>query len=192
MNAANVPVTIPNWLLGRFDSLYQKPPHYEASYYGPINMMLTTFFPSAKRFLVKPQARLRNPPAPGGRTSSDSYGQIVGTSDKDGNPDFLVSTGTSALDSDVPFLIYEIKRDDEDEFLSAIQMERYMLWAREYQRQVSPWARIGVYAVLVIGTKSIVYDISPDSEFINTGAYRDTTGREMLNMLQDLRDRHGI
>ena len=36
----------------------------------------------------------------------DSYGQIV---DKDGKPDFLISTGTSIRDADVPFLIYEVK-----------------------------------------------------------------------------------
>ena len=142
------------------------------------------------RFLVKPQARLQEPPAPGGRSSSDSYGQIVGTSDKDGNPDFLVSTGTSALDADVPFLIYEIKRDDWDEVASYVQMERYMLWARQYQNQVSPWARIGVFAVLVMGEKSQVYDISPDAKFINTGPCKDTTGNHILDLLRDLRDAH--
>ena len=186
MDAANVPVDIPNWLLNRFDALYLQPPHYEASYYGPINMLLTTFFTSQKGFLVKPQARLRDPPSPGGRTSSDSYGQTVGTSDKDGNPDFLVSTATSMLHCDVPFLIYEIKRDDQDEILASRQMDRYINWAREYQRHVSPWARVGVYAVLVLGSKSIVYDLSPNSNFINAEPYLDTTGPQILNMLNNL------
>ena len=47
---------------------------------------------------------------------------------------------------------------------------------------------MGTNAVLVIGTKSIVYDKSPDFEFINTGPYLDTTGHNILNMLQDIRD----
>lgn len=153
-------------------------------------MMLTTYFPSTMHFLVKPQARLRNPPAPGGRSSSDSYGQIVGTSDKDGNPDFLVSTGTSTVDADVPFLIYEVKRNDRDEMVAQLQMERYMQWARNYQIQVSPWARLAVDAVLVMGEKSQVYNLSSDSSFINTGPCVDTTSDYILNMLQDLRVTH--
>ena len=78
-------------------------------------MMLTTFFPSTKHFLVKPQAWLQDPPEPGGHRSNDSYGQIVGTSNKNANPNFLVITGTSMLD--VPFLIYEIKKMKTNPYL---------------------------------------------------------------------------
>lgn len=183
----NVPVNVPNWLLGRFDSLYLHPPHYEASYYGPINMLMTTFFPSARHFLVKPQARLRDPPTPGGRSSNDSYGQTVGISDRDGNPDFLVCKGSSALDADVPFLIYEIKRHEDDDVASSVQMERYMDWARRYQNQVAQGQRIGVYAVLVIGAKSVVYHLAPDAPFINSGPYQDTTGHQVFDTLHVLR-----
>jgi len=89
-----MPVQLPNWLLRRFNAVYHEPPHYESSYYGPINMLLTTYFPAMDGYLVKPQARLRQPPSPGARTSIDSTGQIVDTRSDDGNPDSLVSKGS--------------------------------------------------------------------------------------------------
>ena len=71
---------------------------------------------------------------------------------------------TFNFDVDVPFLIYVVKRSDEDEAIPVADGE-YIQKARCYQILVSPWARIKVIAVLpvVIGTKSIVYDISPIS-----------------------------
>ena len=96
-----MPVSVPDWLLARFDAIYKEPAHYEASYYGPINMLLTCYFSAADGFMVKPQARLRDPPTPGACTSIDSFGQDVGTHATDGNPDFLVSTGSAQLHSDV-------------------------------------------------------------------------------------------
>lgn len=187
----NPPVVVPDWLLDRFDALYAMPPHYEASYYGPVNMLLTTFFPATMRFLVKPQARIREPPVPGGRTSNDSYGQTVGTSDKDGNPDFLVSTGTAALDSDVPFLIYEVKPGEEDEIESQVQMERYMQWARQYQRQVAAWAPAEVFAVLVLGARSQIYELHADAIFTSTEPRYGTTSETIQNLLQTLRTSRG-
>ncbi|KAF8587969.1 hypothetical protein K439DRAFT_1285173, partial [Ramaria rubella] len=109
---------------------------YEASWYGPLNMLLTTYFPASKGFNVKPQARLRQPSAdPRERTSIDSYGQTVGTYDDDSNPDFLVSIGTSSLHADTPLLIYEVKREGMDEGEATLQLDRYIEWAKQYQRQ---------------------------------------------------------
>jgi hypothetical protein len=187
---ANVPKNlVPDWLLDRFDALYRQPHHEASSYYGPINMMLTTFFPSTMRFVVRTPARLRDPLAPG-RSSSDPYDQIIGTSDKDGNPDFLVCIRTSTYGADVPFLIYVVKRDhdDDEEVAFQLQMERYIQWARRYQIQVSPWARIDVIAVLVMGAKSQVYSLSPDADFINTSPYEDTTSNYIFEILRYLRD----
>ena len=55
----NPPVVVPDCLLHRFDALYAMPPRHKASYYGPFNMLLTTFFPATMHFLVKPQARIQ-------------------------------------------------------------------------------------------------------------------------------------
>lgn len=92
-------VTVPEWLVKRFAAIYAKPPHYEASYYGPINMFLTVYFPAGDHYLVKPQARLRQPSSPGERVSIDSNGQEVGT-------EMTMGTRTSSLAWEVPnFLV---------------------------------------------------------------------------------------
>ena len=61
---------------------------------------------------------------------------------------------------------YVVKRSDEDEAIPVADGE-YIQKARCYQILVSPWARLGIKAItvlpVVLGTKSIVYDISPIS-----------------------------
>ena len=182
---------IPSWLLDRFTALYLNPPHYEASYYGPANMLLTSYFPATLQFLVKPQARLREPPQPAERHSVDSYGQPVGTSNKDGNPDFLVSKGTSALDGDIPFLIYELKRGEESEGEAMLQMERYIRWARRYQMQLSSPSELRIYALLVLGGQTQIYNMDPDATFIHTGPRVGTTDDLILGLFHSLRSTHG-
>jgi hypothetical protein len=182
---------IPSWLLDRFKALYLNPPHYEASYYGPANMLLTTYFPASLQFLVKPQARLREPPQPAERHSFDSYGQPVGTSNKDGNPDFLVSRGTSALDGDIPFLIYELKRDDVSEGEAMAQMERYIHWARRYQLQLVSPSELHIYALLVFGEQTQIFGMDPDATFTHTGPRVGTTDDTILTLFHSLRSSHG-
>jgi hypothetical protein len=108
-----------HWLLHQFNAIYKEPPHYESSYYGLINMLLTTYFSAAGGYLVKPQARLRQPPLPGARTSTDFNNQIVSTHSNNGNPDFLVSKGSPTLNTDIPLLIYEVKQHDVGDMESA-------------------------------------------------------------------------
>ncbi|KAH7904206.1 hypothetical protein BJ138DRAFT_984546, partial [Hygrophoropsis aurantiaca] len=105
---------------------------YENSWYGPVNMMLTTYFPASQHFMVKPQARLRQPPAPGARTSTDSYRQTVGTSNTDKVPDFLACIGGREPDGDIPFLILEVKKEDAPPGASNAQIMDYTEWVRHY------------------------------------------------------------
>jgi hypothetical protein len=184
-----MPVQLPNWLLRRFNAVYHEPPHYESSYYGPINMLLTTYFPAMDGYLVKPQARLRQPPSPGARTSIDSTGQTVGTRSDDGNPDFLVSKGSPTLDADVPLLIYEVKRHDVGDAEAAHQIDRYIEWGMQYLNHLgSPMGRMR--AVLVIGSKSKLFmlDWGPQSQAVHAEYDLDTTGDEILAILQNIRD----
>jgi len=184
-----MPVQVPNWLLHRFKAVYHEPPHYESSYYGPINMLLTTYFPAVDGYLVKPQARLRQPPSPGARTSIDSTGQKVGTRSDDGNPDFLVSKGSPTLDADVPLLIYEVKRHDVGDAEAAHQIDRYIEWGMQYLSQLgSPMGRMR--AVLVIGSKSKLFMLEwgPQSQAVHGVHDLDTTGEEILAILQNIRD----
>ncbi|KAH7905854.1 hypothetical protein BJ138DRAFT_1183439 [Hygrophoropsis aurantiaca] len=47
------------WLQHRFLNLEHHPTRYEASLYGPLNGVLTHYFPLDRQFLVKPQPKLR-------------------------------------------------------------------------------------------------------------------------------------
>jgi hypothetical protein len=47
------------WLDTRLDSTLKENLRYEASWYGPINSLLTHVFPLQQRFMIKPQPKLR-------------------------------------------------------------------------------------------------------------------------------------
>ncbi|KAG1778127.1 hypothetical protein EV702DRAFT_924024, partial [Suillus placidus] len=118
------------WLLQCLRALQASPPHYEASWYSPINMMLTTYFPVDCNFIIKPQPCLHQDPDAGGHISINSYGQVVGSFSDDEIPNFIVSSAGSELDHDVPFLIFKVKRDDGQLVSHAYrQIEQYTVWA---------------------------------------------------------------
>jgi hypothetical protein len=187
---ANI-VAVPDWLLERFSNMHAHSPHYEASFYGPITMLLTTYFPAKAQFMVKPQPRLRRSPEPLGRTSIDSYSQSVGTHDDDLTPDFLVSVGTSDLHSDVPLIIIEVKREGE-EFSSAFaQLDRYCGWIKTYQERMAPWGAGSVAAaILVIGTECWMVQMVEESDVVNVTRIHGTgiTDISMLTIFQRFRD----
>jgi len=132
-----MPVDIPGWLLERFNANFEEDPHYEASYYGPINMLLTSYFPATNNFIVKPQARLQMLAPPGVQGSRDSYGRNVIALAVDHQPDFVVCKVLEKRGQvpavDVPLLILEAKRGVRPSGSSEAQIERYMDWARGYQ-----------------------------------------------------------
>jgi hypothetical protein len=148
---------------------------------------LTVYFPAADGFLVKPQARLRQPPTPGGRTSIDSQGQHVGTFDDDGNPDFLVNIGSAQLHHDIPLLIYELKKHGQSFADAVAQLDRYIMWAKDYQRQVTGIKR-PIWAVLMIGSESHAYYLDPDSSQIDySNIAINSTGLEIVEILRNIR-----
>lgn len=172
MSATNL---VPGWLLDRFNTLYRQP--YDiSSYRDVINTMLTALFPTTKRFIVKPLP-----------IRELSQGRSTNT---DGNLDFLVCIRTPTLHADVPFLIYAMKRDNEDEAVSQMYMERYIQWARRYQGRVSPWTRIEVVGVMVMGARSQVYNLAPDADFISSSRNVDTASNQIFEILRDLHDFH--
>ncbi|KAH7903814.1 hypothetical protein BJ138DRAFT_966139, partial [Hygrophoropsis aurantiaca] len=122
------------WLSQRLLTVSLTPPHYENSWYGPVTGLLTTYFPTGGQFLVKPQARLRQPPAPGAlRTSTDSYGQTTSHADNnDPIPDFVVCVGSATAELDIPFLILEVKRDEKELAAMSVQQKRYTDWLENY------------------------------------------------------------
>src|SRR5882762_6289184 len=117
------PQSIPDWLLHRLHAASHAPPRYEASLYGPVDSILATYFPPEQRFMVKPQGKVR----PGyeydvgevARQSFDSYNHPVqprgqGEENDVKIPDFIVVKGSATLTDDIPLLLVEIKRDDND------------------------------------------------------------------------------
>ncbi|KAF8172498.1 hypothetical protein BJ912DRAFT_1047220 [Pholiota molesta] len=189
--AANPPlVTIPLWLQQRIQSLNKKPIHYEASFYGPIGMFLHCYFPADEGFMIKPQCRLREAPEPGQRTSVDSYDQTVGTSDRDDNPDFLVSTASGNLHGDIPIIIYEIKRNNRSYAADYRQIERYIKWARTYQAAAGPQNIVKILAVLVLGGNCETFELKPGSLNMTRQEFYVTGGPNIRNTHQRLHDLH--
>ncbi|KAF9232552.1 hypothetical protein BU15DRAFT_30429, partial [Melanogaster broomeanus] len=120
------------WVDLRFENLMSPHTRYESSWYGPINILLNTYFPASDHFMVKPQARLhRQVEGDEPRTSVDSYGVPVQRRNNDDFPDFLVCSADSALHTDIPFLILEAKRDALQQGRG--QPDRYLDWASKYQ-----------------------------------------------------------
>ncbi|KAG2129456.1 hypothetical protein DEU56DRAFT_718042, partial [Suillus clintonianus] len=97
--------------------------------YGPINMMLTTYFTADHNFIVKKQPHHYQAIDAGGCISMDSYGQVVGLFLDDEIPNFVVSNVGSELDHDVLFLIFKVKRKNSQLvcYVSK-QIEQYISW----------------------------------------------------------------
>ncbi|KAG9079759.1 hypothetical protein FRC06_007501, partial [Ceratobasidium sp. 370] len=98
----------PNELLQRIASLQNESPHYEASWYGPLNALLQYYFQLAQRWMIKPQAGIRRAaPTPGPGTSIDSYDRAV--DERPDQPDFIVCNyGANGRDDRIK-LIIEVK-----------------------------------------------------------------------------------
>ncbi|KAJ7196303.1 hypothetical protein GGX14DRAFT_309540, partial [Mycena pura] len=128
------------WLYRRLVNLAEvEDVHYEASFMGPHNALLTSYFRVEHGWLVKPIPRLRKPVPEDdadSRTSIDSYGVPVVTSNEDPQPDSLVCKASAGLDGDRPVLLWEVKRNDAQSAKSSRQMDRYEEWLRQYQQHV--------------------------------------------------------
>ncbi|KAL0957398.1 hypothetical protein HGRIS_001199 [Hohenbuehelia grisea] len=128
---------VPTWINERLQRIEESGTHYEASLRGPHNAILNSYFPASQNFLVKTEARLRqpvtvdDPEQPGERVSIDSNGQQVHTRSDDGVPDFVVSYATSDPRGDVPWLIWELKRHSGSTEHN-VQVDRYHAWARAF------------------------------------------------------------
>ena len=132
---------------------------------------------------------MRQPPKAGGRTSIDSVGQVVGTFDDDGNSDFVVSYRSAKLHWDVPLLIYEVKNKDTSFESTVAQMDRYIVWGKEYQGQVRGAER-EIWGVLVIRFESYIFYLDPKSlkqvKYSEFGL--NTTGTPIMELLQTVRE----
>ena len=106
----------------------------------------------------------------------------------DGNPDFLISMGSPELSSDIPLLIYEVKREDTGVTEASQQMDRYVNWAMQYLSVLLPHASRKIWAVLVIGSKSDVYMMEQGSSIIKIAYGLETTGTQIQGILQRIRD----
>ncbi|TFY73852.1 hypothetical protein EWM64_g10160 [Hericium alpestre] len=145
--------------------LSKLPAHLEHSYYGPISTLLSLFYTADLYFLVKPQARIRNPPedfsnVDFARLSIDTYGNIITTTKHDRVPDFLISFVGDPLDlhSEIPIGVIELKRDktrQQDAFSDGSQMDVYTEWVHCVQSGHTVWSRqddLVFLGILIWGT----------------------------------------
>lgn len=191
-------ILLPKWILKRIENMSGPPDdnnrvsrvRYESSWYGVVLAILSQYFSARGGFLIKCQARLRKKPEPRERTSVDSYNQTVGISGKsDEYPDFLVCTGSAGLESDVPILIYEVKRDGQHSTNNCEQLERYVAWAQAYQQQPGS-QHVKIWAMLVEGPKTDVWELEPGGRFCHHSFGLSTSGQEIRSIFQGLHDLH--
>lgn len=147
-------------------------PRYESSWYGPWTAILSTIFPPAEAFVVKPQSKIRPELdttqtlellSQTGRPSLDSDGGLVAPRGHGrevvGIPDFVVATSDGVTDT--PVLIVEIKRLGASTSASVEQLTRYMGAVFRRGRAAS------VRGLLAAGPEARVYSVSalhPDGE----------------------------
>lgn len=120
------------WLTERLTNVGASDPHYEASWYGPYNALLSHYFPYQQRFLIKPQPRIRHPFIDDGDFSFSSIeaessivmdGPITADTDAPVTsfgglarhsgftfiPDFIVAKATKFTSQDTALLLVEVK-----------------------------------------------------------------------------------
>ncbi|RDB27187.1 hypothetical protein Hypma_004410 [Hypsizygus marmoreus] len=166
---------VPVWLRKRLRALCNsgatKRPHFESSWYGPINGVSYTVFTVKDGFIIKPQAKFRDkvsPPSsviPGRSNSVSSNTSNMSTSSYNVEarprtepgpeadilePDFVICIAGSSLTGDKIVYIIEIKRGDEDAFKASEQITHYV------KRAVSTGAMIstGIVGLLVLGSET--------------------------------------
>jgi len=114
------------WLQRRLASTIEEDLRFEASFYGPINSLLTHVFPLQQRFMVKPQPKLHpvaGMPPPQSeaesseRVSIDSMNNVV-QSRKAGRvstdePDFIVVKAGFEYGGDLALAVVEVKKKHE-------------------------------------------------------------------------------
>jgi len=111
------------WLQRRLASTIEEDLRFEASFYGPINSLLTHVFPLQQRFMVKPQPKLHpvaGMPPPQSeaesseRVSIDSMNNVI-QSRKAGRvstdePDFIVVKAGFEYGGDLALAVVEVKK----------------------------------------------------------------------------------
>ncbi|KIJ24725.1 hypothetical protein M422DRAFT_72322 [Sphaerobolus stellatus SS14] len=151
------PLTTPtnlNILKKRFEYISGASPHYEASWYGPINKLANAVFCDAQ-FMVKPQPRIRGERPPNSQSSLDSYNIQVGvdgTHDK--IPDFIIvkMRDDAGHPKDIPLLVIEVKKDDANLSAAKGQLRFYL---NEMQKKGDADCR----GILVVG--SVMWNFLP-------------------------------
>ncbi|KAG2123468.1 hypothetical protein DEU56DRAFT_760026 [Suillus clintonianus] len=179
------------WLISRIQNLIAQEVHYENSWYGPINTLLSTYFPVYEGFLVKPQARLRTrtDSTHSSTSSVDSSDQPVQTRSDGTFPGFIVARGFPELHEDIPFLILEAKNLDEGPGVTAIQKDKYIRWAAHYQELVTKRGhQVGnFWVILMTKTHCEVWNVDESGMFVNASVYHSIISQDVLDLLHTIR-----
>jgi hypothetical protein len=155
----------PDWLYERITAVGGPDgARYEASLYGPINGLLSAYFPVTESFMVKPQPKIRpeympHPADPFPRSSLDSYHASVipraygGRENPLKEPDFVVVKATQARDNDRIILVIEVKPHGTAPEHGREQLQDYLegVAAKYRVDTLGPLFHQTLYGLLVIG-----------------------------------------
>ncbi|KAG1805666.1 uncharacterized protein BJ212DRAFT_1390878 [Suillus subaureus] len=168
---------IPAWKQ-RLHQLHLNPPHYEASWYGPIDKLANQVF-AADCFMVKPQPKIR-PSAPPGDADGELLVEEEGLStDSMGTPvlptsyfelDFVIVLVDDARD--IPLVCIEVKKEGESHKSAGSQLYYYI------EALTSKDPHDEFVAMLVLGGKFYCYSAS--------GRRARTAGGEGWETAEDL------
>ncbi|KAF8630328.1 hypothetical protein AX17_005437, partial [Amanita inopinata Kibby_2008] len=187
---------LPKWIFERLYNLGTKSVRYEASFSGPHNAFLQTYFDPGFLFLIKPIPRIRTQASTdeeaAGRTSKDSYNQKVEIRSDDAVPDFLVCASGPGLHDDRPLLLWELKRDDKDATRTAAQAAQYERWIRAYQdaenRAVTSQPNT-IYLAIVEKSTVTITQFDP-SDLLVISTICDVLSTELDTILKRIRNSH--
>lgn len=192
-------IQVPGWLIARLNSAGGNfAPRYEASMYGPVNGFLACYFPVHRRYLIKPQGKIR--PAVwtelGGddavlRISLDSYSGEVLSRDEKGSedtvkiPDFITVKASASLHQDRVVLLVEVKRNDETILAAQEQLGEYFEAFMDKTRADGTPLVTHLNGLLVAGNQAVMASWTSGGE-IQWSELVDMTGVEVDNFLKQI------
>jgi len=197
--AAGPNIQVPEWLVARLKSAGGNlSPRYEASMYGPVNGFLTCYFPVHRRYLIKPQGKIR--PAVWTelgsdeailRISLDSYsGEVLSRDEVGGEdaikiPDFITVKASASLHQDRVLLLAEVKRNGETLLAAQEQLAEYFEAFMDKTHADGTPLVTHLDGLLVAGNQAVMATWNPGAD-IQWSELVDLTGVEVDNFLKQI------
>jgi hypothetical protein len=185
------------WLQRHLASTIEEDLRFEASFYGPINSLLTHVFPLQQRFMVKPQPKLHpvaGMPPPQSeaesseRVSIDSMNNVV-QSRKAGRvstdePDFIVVKAGFEYGGDLALAVVEVKKHEK---ITRVDWDQALRYLRNISHK-NPASDLTVY--LVTGATTYSVQLPMGEEVMVPIRYQFPTLTGLQSSLEGISKRH--